>query len=258
MNEDRDKEDDPIVDFWITNWEQQCVEHLESEPDYEGQLQSERDLANQKVWVSFQNTATAIAQLYKDRLQGVSLWLPFQTAAGTVTSLYKDSSEAIRRTSELGVQCGYQRRNKEILSWARKKRRHIRREDLLAYLAGKPPPPRPQHTRSSPRPRMMLTERHGSPNSHQMEAHHHELHHLHHHHASAATAGSNADDNLHTFREALTLSNSAVGMGRRQRSLELSSFIANEFARHCKRPAPSSPPHDVTMDSPTHKRSRLM
>jgi hypothetical protein len=65
MNEDRDKEDDPIVDFWIANWEQQCVEHLESEPDYEGQLQSERDLAHQKVWVSFQNTATAIAQLYK-------------------------------------------------------------------------------------------------------------------------------------------------------------------------------------------------
>jgi len=235
MNEDRDRDDDSIVDFWIANWEEQCVEHLESEPDYEGQLQSERDLAHQKVWFSFQNTATAIAQLYKDRLQGVSLWLPFQTAAGAVTSLYKDSSDAIRRTSELGIQCGYQRRNKEILSWARKKRRHIRREDLLAYLAGKSPPPRPHHHRGSPRPRMMLAERHGSPNSHQMDAHH-ELH----HHASAATTDS------------------TMGVARRQRSLELSTFIANEFARHCKRPAPPSSPHDVTMDSPTHKRSRLM
>lgn len=65
MNEDRDRDDDSIVDFWIANWEEQCVEHLESEPDYEGQLQSERDLAHQKVWFSFQNTATAIAQLYK-------------------------------------------------------------------------------------------------------------------------------------------------------------------------------------------------
>jgi hypothetical protein len=65
MNEDRDKEDDPIVDFWIANWEQQCVQHLESEPDYEGQLQNERDLALQKVWFSFQNTAASIAQLYK-------------------------------------------------------------------------------------------------------------------------------------------------------------------------------------------------
>lgn len=47
----------------------------------------------------------------------------------------------------------------------------------------------------------MLAERHGSPNSHQMEAHS-ELH----HHASAATVGNNADDNLHTFREALGIS----------------------------------------------------
>lgn len=65
----------------------------------------------------------------------------------TLLSYVSDSSDAIRRTSELGIQCGYQRRNKEILSWARKKRRHIRREDLLAYLAGKSPPPRPQHHR---------------------------------------------------------------------------------------------------------------
>jgi hypothetical protein len=62
--------------------------------------------------------------------------------------------------------------------------------------------------RGSPRPRMMLAERHGSPNSHQMDAHH-ELH----HHASAATTGSNADDNLHTFREALALSSESSLLG---------------------------------------------
>lgn len=38
---------------------------------------------------------------------------------------------------------GKQKHCKEIMNWARKKRRMIRREDLLAYLAGKPPPPRP-------------------------------------------------------------------------------------------------------------------
>jgi hypothetical protein len=62
--------------------------------------------------------------------------------------------------------------------------------------------------RGSPRPRMMLAERHGSPNSHQMDAHH-ELH----HHASAATTGSNADDNLHTFREALAFSSESLFVG---------------------------------------------
>lgn len=50
--------------------------------------------------------------------------------------------DSIRRCSELGVEMGRQKRCKEIMNWARKKRRMIRREDLLAYLAGKPPPPR--------------------------------------------------------------------------------------------------------------------
>ena len=37
---------------------------------------------------------------------------------------------------------------------------------------------------------------------------------------------------------------------------ELQAFLSDEFARH-KRPAPSSSPsHDVTMDSPQHKKSR--
>jgi hypothetical protein len=56
---------------------------------------------------------------------------------------------------------------------------------------------------------MLLAERHGSPNSHQMEAHHHEVH----HHTSAATTCNNADDNLHTFREALALSSEFCFLG---------------------------------------------
>ena len=40
------------------------------------------------------------------------------------------------------MQCGYQRRTREIVDWARsKRRRYIRRDELLSYLAGKPPPP---------------------------------------------------------------------------------------------------------------------
>jgi hypothetical protein len=65
MSEDREREDDPLMDIWATNYEQQCLQQVESEPDYEEQLQNERDLANQKVWYMFQNTATSIAQLYK-------------------------------------------------------------------------------------------------------------------------------------------------------------------------------------------------
>lgn len=43
---------------------------------------------------------------------------------------------------ELGVQKGRQRHLKDIISWVKKRRKHIRREDLLAFLCGKNPPQR--------------------------------------------------------------------------------------------------------------------
>lgn len=64
MSDDR-SEDDPIMDLWYSNWEQQCVEALESEPDYESQLHNEKELYSQQMWTKFQTTASAIAQLYK-------------------------------------------------------------------------------------------------------------------------------------------------------------------------------------------------
>ena len=63
------------------------------------------------------------------------------------THVLTDSMDSMRRCSELGIEMGRQKRSKEIMNWARKKRRMIRREDLLAYLSGKPPPPRPHSHR---------------------------------------------------------------------------------------------------------------
>ncbi|XP_011498307.1 PREDICTED: UPF0472 protein C16orf72 homolog [Ceratosolen solmsi marchali] len=241
MSEDRSDEDS-IMDLWYSNWEQQCVEAIEAEPDYESQLQGEKELYSQQIWSSFQTTATAIAQLYKDRSQGTSFWSPFQTAAGTVTSLFKESANGIRRCGELGVEAGKQKRSKELMNWARKKRRMIRREDLLAYLAGKPPPPRPHSHRSSPKPRMTVC---GSPPSQSPTASMVV--------SSTPPPGSEPDPELHTFREAIALSGSPMSR-RTGRQTELSAFISSEFARHHKRPAS----HDVDMGSPTHKRTRFM
>lgn len=53
------------MDLWYSNWEQQCVEALESEPDYENQLHNEKEIYSQQMWTKFQTTASAIAQLYK-------------------------------------------------------------------------------------------------------------------------------------------------------------------------------------------------
>lgn len=222
---------------WL-DLEEQCLEALNSEPDYEREYGAQRDSAIRNVWGAFQDSATSIAHLYRDRSARSdtgALWLPFQTAAGTVTTLYKESCEGIKRTSEVAVQCGYQRRTREIADWARsKRRRYIRRDDLLAYLAGKPPPPsfhhmRGSHPRLSPKPETHLN------NS-----------------SNPFLVGSNTMPNestdLHTFKEALV---------RRPRGPELYAFVASEIARHCKRPAS---PLDVNMDVQNYssKRQRFM
>ena len=83
----------------------------------------------------------------------------------------------------------------------RKKRRHIRREELIAYLSGKPPPPRPQSHRGSPRPRISFSDRHGSPINHQSTSSIHPsiLH--------CSSDNTNVvDENLRIFGEALAIS----------------------------------------------------
>lgn len=61
-------------------------------------------------------------------------------------SLSKESCDGLKRTSDAAIQCGYQRRTRELADWARsKKRRTIRREDLLAYLAGRTLPTQSTH-----------------------------------------------------------------------------------------------------------------
>lgn len=266
------------LDSWITNWERQCIEEIERAPDLESQIQNERDTSSQKLWLLFQNSATCVAQLYKDRQHGVSLWVPFQNAASSVTNLYKECLETQRRVSDLGFQSGYQRRNKDVLAWAKKRKRHIRREDLLAFLSGKAPHHHHHHYHhhgnwgGSPRPRLCLepgslrgvvaaaapSSRLITPGAGERPA--------------GGGQGDPDDVDLDTFREALAIS-SALGSSRNhggggvsppgfRSAASLSSFIAEEFARHVesrKRNAPgSTSPGDVVMDSPTHKRPRLI
>lgn len=63
--------------------------------------------------------------------------------------LFTESVESHQRSYELGIQIGHQRRNKDVLAWVKKRRRTIRREDLISFLCGKAPPPR--SSRAPPR-----------------------------------------------------------------------------------------------------------
>ncbi|XP_061426065.1 HUWE1-associated protein modifying stress responses-like isoform X1 [Lethenteron reissneri] len=271
-------------EHWFSIWERECLDDAEQEaPEEDDRLALEREQAAQKLWLSFQNSATAVAQLYKDRVcqqQGVSLWIPFQNAASAVTNLYKDGAETHRRSYEHGAQMGLQRRTRDVLAWAKKRRRTIRREDLISFLCGKSPPPPP--SRGGCRAPARLS---GIPASPRV----------------APTEPSPTDDtDLQPFREAIALhglsgamasismrsgnpgspTHAAGGSGpsRRRSSLhdmDLNTFISEEMALHLeggtttttaaaamaasarKRSATSQCP-DVITDSPTHKRSRLI
>ncbi|XP_030382200.1 UPF0472 protein C16orf72 homolog [Scaptodrosophila lebanonensis] len=244
--------------------EEQCHREINGQHDeHEREYVRQRDNSLGTAWGAFQDTATAVAQLYRERSSNTyasdtgALWLPFQTAAGTVTTLYKESCDGLKRTSDAAIQCGYQRRTRELADWARsKKRRMIRREDLLAYLAGKPLPSQttnPHANRRSPKPEHHNNNGGGAlgfansglampPSSVTSPAHV-----LTGGAVGIGTAGVMGDD-LHTFKEALVL---------RPRGPELFAFVANEIARHCKRPGS---PIDDKMDicHYSSKRQRFM
>lgn len=93
---------------------------------------------------------------------------------------FTESVDARQRSYDLGIQIGYQRRNKDVLAWVKKRRRTIRREDLISFLCGKAPPPRT--SRAAPKLTVM------SPNR-----------------ASSTDTVSSVEADLQPFREAIAL-----------------------------------------------------
>ncbi|KAL4240807.1 hypothetical protein ACF0H5_001595 [Mactra antiquata] len=253
------QQNDHLTDSWLSGFEEECLEDIESsETNMEEDIQRNTDFAMQKMFLQFQNSATAIAQLYKDRSHGLSLWIPFQNAASSVTTLYKDSVDTSKHCLELGVQKGRQRQLKDIVSWVKKRRRHIRRDDLLAFLSGKNPPQRTKLTNSGRHVQSARMDR-TFPRF-----------------PSTDNIPRNTEADLQCFREAIALqgldgamSNISVGFrphsSSNQASLtglpksnveELNSFILDEFSRNCDSRKRSSTP-DVNMDSPNRKKNRL-
>ncbi|XP_056143421.1 UPF0472 protein C16orf72 homolog [Lampris incognitus] len=289
--EERKEDGDPEIqehgpEHWFSKWERQCLAEAEQREPSEEEADNDQD----KLWHLFQNSATAVAQLYKDRVchqQGLSLWVPFQNAATAVTNLYKESVEAHQRSFDLGIQIGHQRRNKDVLAWVKKRRRTIRREDLIGFLCGKAPPPR--SSRANPRLAMVAPSR-ANPSS---------------------ETSSSVETDLQPFREAIALHGLSGAMasisvrsgapgspthvsgggsgsngsgatagsgagpgtvcrGRRNglHDVDLNTFISEEMALHLDstgtatgggaRKRNSTQCSDVITDSPTHKRNRMI
>lgn len=72
MNGDGDNE------TWLTGWEQECADEIEEQPDYEQSFVTEQDSSHRKIWTAFQDSATAIAQLYRgSAMMGDGLFLGY-------------------------------------------------------------------------------------------------------------------------------------------------------------------------------------
>lgn len=80
---DKDNEDG-----WLTSMEEQYLQDIGAEPDYERQYNTERESSMRNVWSSFQESATSIAQLYRGKLCCVSVpaWLHVQGRQGATMS----------------------------------------------------------------------------------------------------------------------------------------------------------------------------
>ncbi|XP_041133710.1 UPF0472 protein C16orf72 homolog isoform X2 [Polyodon spathula] len=216
-------------EHWFSKWERQCLAEAEQEEPSE----EEAEGSQQKLWHLFQNSATAVAQLYKE------------------------SVDAHQRSYDLGIQIGYQRRNKDVLAWVKKRRRTIRREDLISFLCGKAPPPR---TSRAP-PRLTVV-------------------------SPSTETSSSVETDLQPFREAIALHGLSGAMAsisvrsstpgspthvsgasnpsRRRNGLhdvDLNTFISEEMALHLDNGGTrkrTSAQCDVITDSPTHKRNRMI
>lgn len=69
MSEGRDTDEDLLSDYWVTSWEQQTVQELESEADRQELLRAEADEANERMWALFQHAAQCVALMYKGGLE---------------------------------------------------------------------------------------------------------------------------------------------------------------------------------------------
>ena len=50
---------------WLSSFEEECVGDLEAGGDFEEELLVDKELAARRLWLTFQESATAVSQFYR-------------------------------------------------------------------------------------------------------------------------------------------------------------------------------------------------
>ena len=64
MADGRDMDGERISENWLSDWEMQVLDEQDGS-DVEERVQHESEVSSQKLWLSFQNSASSITQLYR-------------------------------------------------------------------------------------------------------------------------------------------------------------------------------------------------
>jgi len=116
--------------------------HLDCESKKEVQCLEKKKELEQKAKSNFSNTASAVAQLYKDGCseRREDHWISFQNAAEHTTMMYKDFTEGLKGYCEAADRYAVSKARKEIYFWLKRKKKIIRKDELMKFLAGSSPP----------------------------------------------------------------------------------------------------------------------
>ena len=129
MSQEDEYGDEHSPDHWFSRFENECFGELEDQSSVESsRVQSSEEHSAQQLWLGFQQTSTAIAQLYNMKEAGYDGHLElvrFNKAAESLTKFYKDSVNNSRECLRAGHQSGRSSRTRDIAAWIRKKRYRV-------------------------------------------------------------------------------------------------------------------------------------
>ncbi|UJR08121.1 hypothetical protein I4U23_012398 [Adineta vaga] len=189
-------------------------------------LTNEQDLHTQKLFLAFQNAATNVTKMFRERSSGTNNWNSFHTAAESVAMLYKESLDVLKDAIQLGILNGQQRKTKQVLRWTRRKqRRHIRTDEFYDYLIDRP-------SQSIASPPEIVNPSNPSP----------------------------VVDDLQTFRQALVMNNNDnkthIDISSNRQSEQLESFVRQQVANQLARKRDYHSADLYSNDSQKSKRTR--